>query len=199
MKKLSAPLLLLALLTACTFAPRDTGSAFMFALQPAQTEQQKTGNDSLIVFSPTTSPELDTYRIALNREGRRWDYYAGAKWSDFLPLLVQDNITKTIDETHLFKTVATGDSGLTGDKILKTEIRAFQAEYAAGRDAPIVKIRLTISLVSRLERKPLTSFTIKAEQPAAANTLTAIHAAFANAFDQAQRQLVAKLAELNKQ
>ena len=171
----------------------------MFALQPAQAEQQARRNDSLVVFMPTTSPELDTYRIALNGNGKRWDYYAGAKWSDFLPLLVQDSITKTLDETHLFKTVTTSDSGLTGDKILKTEIRAFQADYAAGRAAPVIKIRMTVSVLSRFERKPLASFTIKATQPAASNSLTAIQTAFSAAFNDAQRQLITQLAEIYKQ
>ena len=192
-------ILLSAFLTGCTFAPRDTGNSFMFALQPAQAEQQARRNDSLVVFMPTTSPELDTYRIALNGNGKRWDYYAGAKWSDFLPLLVQDSITKTLDETHLFKTVTTSDSGLTGDKILKTEIRAFQADYAAGRAAPVIKIRMTVSVLSRFERKPLASFTIKATQPAASNSLTAIQTAFSAAFNDAQRQLITQLAEIYKQ
>ena len=192
-------LFLSALLTGCTFTPRDTGASFMFALQPVQIEQQAAQNDSHVVFMPTTSPELDTHRIALNRNSKRWDYYAGAKWSDFLPLLVQDNITKTLDEAHLFKRVTTSDSGLTGDKILKTEIRAFQAEYAAGRAAPVIKIRMTVSLLSRFERKPLASLAIKAAQPATGNSLTAIQAAFSTAFTEAQRQLVTQLAEIYKQ
>jgi len=197
MKKIYA-LLLLTLLAACSFTPRDTGSSFMFALQPVEVTGQGAAKDSLIVFAPTTAPELDTHRIALNKDGKRWDYYAGAKWSDFLPLLVQDNLTKTLEQSGLFKNVATSDSGLTGDKILKTEIRAFQAEYEAGSKAPVIKIRMNVSLVSRLERRPLASFTIKAERKATADTLPAIQSAFAAAFSEAQQQLVEKLEEKNK-
>lgn len=191
-------LLLAGLAAACTLTPRDTGSSFMFALAPVTIAQQGAGKETLVVALPTTSPELDTYRIALNRQGASWDYYAGARWSDFLPLLVQDNVTKTLAETHLFRTVATGDSGLTGDKILKTEIRAFQAEYKAGSAAPVIKIRMVVSVVSRLERAPLASFVIEAEKKASGNSLSAIQTAFAAAFNEAQRQLVVKLGEAAK-
>jgi cholesterol transport system auxiliary component len=185
--------LVLIPLTACTFTPRDTGTAFMFALQPVEIAGQGAEKDNLIVFMPTTSPELDTHRIALNRGGKQWDYYAGARWADFLPLLVQDNITKTLEQAHLFKTVATGDSGLTGDKILKTEIRAFQAEYKGGSAAPVVKIRMIVRLVSRLERRPLASFVLEAEKKTSGDSLSAIQSAFAAAFNETQRQLVGKL------
>ena len=197
MRKICA-ILLLGLLAACSFTPRDTGSSFMFALQPIEAAQQKPGAESLVVFMPTTSPELDTYRIALNGNGTRWDYYAGARWSDFLPLLVQDNITKSLAQAQIFKSVSTGDSGLTGDKILKTEIRAFQAEYKTGSTVPIVKISMVVSLVSRMERVPLSSFGVNVEKKASDNSLSAIQAAFASAFNAAQQQLIEKLEASNK-
>jgi len=111
---------------------------------------------------------------------------------------VQDNVTKTLEQAHLFKTVATADSGLTGDKILKTEIRAFQAEYTEGHAAPVIKIRMIVSLASRLERRPLASFTVGAEKKATGNSLSAIQSAFAAAFSETQQQLVMKLEEINK-
>jgi ABC-type uncharacterized transport system auxiliary subunit len=191
-------LILFAQLTACSFTPLDTGTSFMFSLHPpVQTERkveaQEAEKDRLVIFAPTTSPELDTYRIALRTEDNRWDYYAEARWSDFLPMLVQDSVTKTLDESGLFTSVATGDSGLTGDKILKTEIRGFHAEYRAGHAAPVVKIRMIASLVSRHERRPLASFAIRVERRATANSLSAVQAAFSAAFGEAQQQLVAKL------
>jgi ABC-type uncharacterized transport system auxiliary subunit len=184
------------LLTACSFAPLETGSGFRFALEPVAVEGHTPQPESITVMMPTTSPELDTRRIAL-RINHRWDYYSAARWSDFLASLVQDNFTKTLDEAHLFKSVAPVDSGLVADKILKIEIRSFEAEYTDGNAAPLIKIRMSVSIVSRLERRPLASFTLKAEQRAAANSLTAIQAAFAAAFNDTQQQLVEKLEKKN--
>ena len=181
------------LLAACTLTPRDTGAAFMFALNPVKISQPGPQKEVLLVSLPTTAPELDTYRIALKRDDRRWDYYEGARWPDFLPVVVQNDMTRTLVHAGLFKNVATDEAGLIGDMILKTEIIAFQAEYTAGSAAPVIKIRITASLVGRLEMKPLSSFTIDAEKKAAGNNLSAIQAAFAAAFNDVQRQLAGKL------
>lgn len=180
------------ILSACSFEPRETGSGFRFALESVSVETHNPQPESIAVMMPSTSPELDTRRIAL-RINHRWDYYAAARWSDFLEELVQDNFTKTLDDSHLFKSVAAVDSGLTSDKILKTEIRSFQADYSSADAAPLIKINMSVNIVSRLERRPLASFTLKAEQRASANNLTAIQVAFSNAFDDVQKQLVDKL------
>jgi cholesterol transport system auxiliary component len=195
-------ILTLSLLASCTFAPRDTGSGFMFALEPIEAAAPAAtdkilADKILIVAQPTAVAELDTYRIALKKGGQRWDYYAGARWSDFLPAVVQDDLTKTLEQSGLFKNVTADESGLTGDRILKVEIKKFQAEYAEGA-VPVIRVRLAVSLISRLERARLASFTVSAEKAASSNTLSSIQAAFAAAFSDAERQVVAKLAEAGK-
>lgn len=195
-------LLLAGLVTACTFVPRDTGSGFMFALEPVNVTaapMDKTLADKvLIVAQPTAIAELDTYRIALKRGGQRWDYYAGARWSDFLPAVVQDDLTKTLDQSGLFKSVTADESGLKGDRILKVEIKKFQAEYAEDSAVPVIRIRMAVSLVSRVERARLASFAISVEKAASANTLAALQAAFAATFNEAEHQAVAELAGTGK-
>ncbi|MBI3441435.1 MAG: membrane integrity-associated transporter subunit PqiC [Proteobacteria bacterium] len=180
-------------LTACTFAPKDTGRAYMFALSPALMTRHAPVNTSLIVSLPTAAPELDTYRIALTRDSKQWDYYAGARWSDFLPLLVQDSLTKTLEEARLFKAVTTDQAGVDGDQTLKAEIRTFQAEYTPGYAEPTVKIRIVVSLSKRTEGTTSGPFEIRGETRAAKNKLPDIQAAFALAFNDAQKQLVYKL------
>ena len=182
-----------ALVAACTLTPRDTGTAFMFALAPIKIIQQQPDGESLVVAAPTTSPELDTYRIALLGDGKRWDYYAGARWSDFLPMLVQDNITKTLEYTRMFRGVTTDETGLPAERMLKTEIRDFEARYEAHDDVPVIKIRMVVSLLTRAERKPILSFTVNAEKKAAGPHLAQIQEAFTDVFNDAQRQMIEKL------
>jgi cholesterol transport system auxiliary component len=194
--------LLTGLIAACSFEPRDTGSGFMFALEPVEAAAPPAADKTLVdkvlvIAQPTAIAELDTYRIALKKGAQRWDYYAGARWSDFLPAVVQDDLTKTLEQSGLFKNVTADESGLTGDRILKVEIKKFQAEYAEGA-APVIRIRLAVNLISRLERARLASFTISAEKAASGNTLSSIQAAFAAAFSDAERQAVTKLAETGK-
>ncbi|MCE9507769.1 MAG: ABC-type transport auxiliary lipoprotein family protein [Alphaproteobacteria bacterium] len=195
MKKILALCACFVLLASCALTtPKDTGRAFMFALPPVETAvHAKAGGGSLTVALPTAAPELDTYRIALNREGQRWDYYAGARWADFLPLMVQDSLTKTLSDAKLFRTAATDQSGSRGEKILNVDIRAFQAEYESKTLAPVIKISLMVALRKQGEGTPAASFDIHTEAKAAQDSLSAIQAAFAAAFAEAQKQLVSKL------
>lgn len=180
---------------ACSMiTPKDTGRSFMFALPPVETAAPgRPGSSSLTVALPTAAPELDTYRIALSRAGKRWDYYAGARWADFLPLMVQDSLTKTLSEAKLFKTTVTDQADGHSEKVLNIDIRAFQAEYAGKDGAPLIKIRLTARLRNQGEAKPATAFDISTEARAAEDSLPAIQTAFAKAFGEAQKQLVGKL------
>ncbi len=190
-------ILIAGLAAACTLAPRDTGTAFMFALAPIRIINQGAASESLVVALPTTSPELDTYRIALTKDDGRWDYYAGARWAEFLPLIVQDSLMKTLEHARLFKSVRMDQTGLIGDKLLKVEIRAFQAAYAPGAATPVIGVRMAASLLSDLERTPLATFTVSAERKASGNRLSEIQAAFVAAFNEAQLQLVDKLGRIS--
>lgn len=185
--------LITALAAACTLTPRDTGKAFMFSLSPLRIIQQGPQSETLVVAMPVTSPELDTYRIALKRDDGRWDYYAGARWAEFLPLIVQDSLTKTLEHARMYKAVAPDQTGLMGDKILKTEIRTFQAEYTPGSIIPVVKVQMVVSVLTRVERNCLASFSVSADKKAGGHDLPAIQRAFTAAFNEAQRQLIEQL------
>jgi ABC-type uncharacterized transport system auxiliary subunit len=189
---------LISLLAACSLGPRDTGKAFLFSLPAAKVTARGQAAGSLVVALPTTSPELDTFRIALIRPDGRWDYYAGTRWAEFLPMLVQDSLAETLGEARIFESVATDQTGLAGDKLLKTEIRLFQAEYTPHNEAPVAKVRIAVSLLTRLERTPLAFFTVNAEKRATGNRLADIQAAFAAAFSTAQQQMADKLAAARK-
>lgn len=182
--------ILTGLAAACSFAPKDTGTAFMFTLKPINVVQQGAAKETLVVALPAAPAEIDTARIAILRSGGQWDYYAGAKWADFVPQLAQQSMIKTLEAARIFKSVAADASGITGDKVLKSEIRSFQAEYAKPGAAPTVKVRMVMSLLTRVDRVPVLSFEIAASKKAAADGLPQIQAAFVSAFNDAQLQAV---------
>jgi ABC-type uncharacterized transport system auxiliary subunit len=183
------------LLAACaTFTPKNVGKAFMFSLKPAQVGKQAAVPKRLIVVLPTTSPELDTYRIALVRGSGAKDYYADARWADFLPVLVQDSVIKTLERAGAYEAITSGQTGLEGDLALKIEIRGFQAEYAAKGAPPSIHIRMVVSLLDRLDRTVIKSFEADSGRVKASGTgLPAIHAAFNTAFGVVQQQMLQKL------
>lgn len=178
-------LAIFALTASCTLTPRNTGSAHMFILKPAEVSVAPAAAKNLTVALPQTSSVLDTARVALTRNGKFQDYYADARWADFLPVLVHDNLAKTLSRTGVADAAG-------GHFILKTDIRAFQAEYTAGRIAPVIKIRMQARLVS-LEKGDVLNFTAEVTRKADHDRLADIQAAFAAAFNDVQKQIATKV------
>lgn len=197
MRKALVSLLALGSLIAvsCTLAPRDTGRAFIFALDaapPAPTHIAMSP-DTLVVALPTAAPELDTARIALVKTDGHWDYYAGAKWPDFLPLVVQSSLTESLTGSGLYKTVAADQTGTRADQTLTSSIRNFQTVYRAGAAAPVARITLSFRLTRAGDSEPLAAFDVNAQAPAAQDSLSSVQTAFASAFRNAQQQAILKL------
>ena len=197
---LFSAVLLTGLLVACSLPVRNIPPLTRLALNPIETPQRRAtpSGGTVIVDLPSTVRELDTYRIALKKNDRDWDYYAGAGWSNFLPIVVRDDVAKTLQQTRLFKSVVTDKTGQAGDRILKIEIQSFQAEYGAVSAMPVARVRMSVSLVGYLQQAQLASFTVSASAKVAANNLSAIQSAFAAAFSDAQRQIVRKLGAAHK-
>lgn len=197
MKKALVSLIALGSLIAvsCTLAPRDTGRGFVLALDhlPAASTHVAMSPDTLVVALPTAAPELDTARIALVKQDGHWDYYAGAKWPDFLPLVVQDSLTESLSGSGLYKTVVSDQSGARGGQKLATVIRSFQTVYRTGAAAPVAKVALSVRLTAAGEADAVAAFDVQAQAPAAQDRLGDIQTAFAAAFRSAQQQAILKL------
>lgn len=191
MLMLIAPFLLL-LPSGCSLAPKDIGQSYMFALDAAPLQRHSQVAWSLVVARPSAPAQLDTFRISLRRNNT-WDYYAGAKWVEFLPAVVQQNLVRSLDSAAMFTAVNADDAGSSGKFILQTQIHSFHAEYAGKTALPIIEIRLTAKLVSFADGSVAASFEGRARQPAAADSLTAIQQAFQAGFITAERRLAEKL------
>jgi cholesterol transport system auxiliary component len=193
MKRFAA--LLLVLLTACSLPPKDAGRGYMFTLTGIRPARQELIGTRVIVAIPEAAPDLDTSRVALLRGAHIRDYYAGISWADFLPELVQDDLVSTLRASGLFTAVASDTSGGVADRLLKTDIRNFDAEYGPGGGAPVIRVRLAGKLQSRLDRRTLLSFEAEGQSRATEDRAAAIHTAFQRAFNSALQQVVAGLAE----
>ncbi|MBI1214985.1 MAG: hypothetical protein GC185_04095 [Alphaproteobacteria bacterium] len=187
---------LLAVLAGCHLTPVDTGRSYMFALRPdfaPPAPASKAVAASLTVGLPVAPDALDTYRVALLRGGGVWDYYAGARWADFLTGMVQDSLVKSIETTQVFDNVASDAAGLTGGLILKPEIRAFNAEYGPGGDRPVIHVRIVATLMTGISRENIASIDASDDRRAADDSLPAIQAAFRKAYLAVEKKLVARL------
>ncbi|HZF16935.1 MAG TPA: ABC-type transport auxiliary lipoprotein family protein [Steroidobacteraceae bacterium] len=148
----------------------------------------------LLVPRPIVAPGLDTDRIALVHADRRIDYYAGSQWGAPMPEVIQSAVVESLQNSARFRGVQRDLTNFRPDYVLQLDVRAFQAEYAEG-SVPRVRVDL-IATVGRLnDRRSVVTFAAAATEPADANTMTAVTAAFDKALQSATRTLLAQVSE----
>ena len=158
----------------------DSPAPKLFVLSPKSTF----ANDipkvtaQLVVEAPIASEGLNTHRIALRHSPLTLDYFAGARWTERVPLLVQTLLVESFENTKKIVSVARQGIDLRADYVLKTELREFQAEYGGGNAAPEVWVRLNAKLVRMPARIIVASETFEARLTAGGTTMTDVVYAF---------------------
>lgn len=143
----------------------------------------------LLVLQPSAAPALVTNRIATRWPGNRVDYYAGARWGGELPQVVQAALVEGARGSGRLRTVEADPGQFRSTHVLGVELTRFEADYSAGQP-PIARVELTATVARFQDRAALASWTVKAEQPAAQNTLSAVTAALDGAFARAGAEVL---------
>jgi cholesterol transport system auxiliary component len=143
----------------------------------------------LSVEVPTATAGLNSARIALRPTPTTLEYYAGASWIDVVPVMVQNLLLESLDNTGKVDVLGREVVGVRADFALLTHVREFQAEYdTAG--APLVRVRLQARLI-RLPRRTSVAATSEEFVVRASNTsLPAIVDAFDEASGKALKRIV---------
>jgi cholesterol transport system auxiliary component len=151
----------------------------------------------IVVARPRASSALDTDRIAVVAAGSRFDYYAGARWAEAAPQMVQERLVAALAGTGQFGGgVFAAPARVPAELLLDVELRRFES-VAAGADAssaaaaPVVHVQLQASLVDTRRGQRVTSFLSEAAVPAAENRLQDVIAA----YDDATARVVADVAQ----
>lgn len=132
----------------------------------------------LVVEAPIASEGLNTHRIALRDSPLTLDYFAGARWTERAPQLVQTLLVESFENTKKIVSVARQGVDLRADYVLKTELREFQAEYRDRADAPEIWVRLNAKLVQMPARIIIASETFESRLAAGGSGINEIVFAF---------------------
>jgi cholesterol transport system auxiliary component len=143
----------------------------------------------LSVEVPTATAGLNSARIALRPTPTTLEYYAGASWIDVVPVMVQNLLLESLDNTGKVDVLGREVVGVRADLALLTHIREFQAEYdTAG--APQVRVRMQARLI-RLPRRTSIAAVSEEHVVRAKNTsLPSIVDAFDEAFGKSLKRIV---------
>ena len=190
-----APLAALVLLLAACVDPLSLVSGApprLFDLTPKSTydDDLPEAAGRLTIDVPTATAGLNTARIALKPTPTQFEYYAGARWVDVVPVMTQTLLLESFDNSEKIDVLGRGAYGLRADYGLLVNIREFQAEYPSADEAPDVRIRFQVRLVAMPRRTHIASTSVVGLATAESRKLGDIITAFDQAFGRAAKDLV---------
>ena len=178
----------LALVSACSILPKPDPSD-VYRLASAQPTIQGTPvNWSLRVTKPQTSEFLDSPRIAVVPDGNLISNYANSRWSDPAPVLLRNRLLDGFQRDGRVTLLSTDETNLQADYELGGQLQAFQSEYR-GKAVEVV-IRLDARLVRGRDQRIIASRRFEVRQPMSDAKVPAVVAAFGQAGDQLNKQVV---------
>jgi cholesterol transport system auxiliary component len=151
---------------------------------------------ALGVARPRAAVSLDTERIAVVQPDNRFDYFAGVRWSEPAPQMLQAVVVRALQSEGRYEVVVAAPNRVPTDLLLDIELRRFEAVYAAGGAAPSVRVEFQATMVDPRQGRRLSSVVASAEVVAADNRRDAVVDAFQRATAEAVQALAAWLREL---
>lgn len=187
--RLFAALALVVSLGGCSLLSSDPPQ--LFDLSPKNTfEGDAPAVDwQLVVEEPTTPNAINTDRIAIRPAQLEIQYYPGVKWTDRAPALVQTLMVESFENSGKIVGVGRRSIGLSGDYILTSELREFEA-VADGAGRANVVVRLVLKLVRQSSGGIIASTTAAATIEAASDKVGDIVVAFDAALGKVLKQSV---------
>jgi cholesterol transport system auxiliary component len=138
-------------------------------------------------------PGLDSDHIVLLRADRRFDSYAGSRWADEMPRMLEALVVDALRDSGAYHAVFGDAAPFPADYSVAITIRRFEADYAASERAPTVHVVFDVAVGRRSDRALLGAFSLAAAQPAAENRMSAVVAAFEAATQRALTDLAQRV------
>ena len=154
----------------------------------------------LVVDEPSTAKGIDTDRIAIAPQPLEVKYFAGSRWADRAPRMMQQLLIQSFENTKKIVSVGRQSLGLRSDFVLKTELREFQAEKTA-EGSTVVRVRLNVKLLRPAIGQIVASESFESVKPAASENVPDIVQSFDDAVGAVLKRAVTwtlKAGEENK-
>lgn len=198
MKRFMPLVAVVALTAGCTGSMLTSGNEppEIYRLEgPALVATGDTLSLAIGVARPRSASSLDTERIAVVRAGSGFDYFAGMRWADAAPQMLQTLLVRAFAADGRFATAVASPSRVPTDLLLDVELRRFEAVYATADGPPRVRVELQATLVDSRKGTRLASFLASSEAPAERDRQAEVVAAFGVASNQALQAVVTHVRE----
>lgn len=147
---------------------------------------------ALGVLRPRSPASLDTNRVAVEQPGGLFDYYAGVRWAESTPQMLQSVLVAALAADGGFAATLAAPSRVPTEFTLDIELRRYTAVYD-GSAAPHVYVQWQATLLDGRRGTRITSFLADGEATAAENRREAMVAAFQSATSAATVETVRQI------
>jgi cholesterol transport system auxiliary component len=163
----------------------------LFDLSPKNTfdDELPRANWQLVVEEPTAPNAINTDRMAIRPSSLQDQYLPGVKWTDRAPALVQTLMVESFENSGRIVGVGRRAIGLTGDYVLSSELREFEA-VADGAGTTNVVVRLVLKLVRQSSGSIIASQTVSQSVQSASDQPADIVVAFDAALGKVLKRTV---------
>ncbi len=191
--RIAVLLALTAVLSACGFQLPGSGPApDIYDLSPKSSfdEDLPKINLQLVVEEPSSARGIDSDHITLRPSPIEIKYFAGVRWVDRAPRMVQILLVESFENTGKVVAVGRQSIGLRPDFSVKSDLREFQAEYFEAGGQPRIHVRLNLKLIKMPEARIVASRTFDQIEPASGKEITAIVQSFDETLGKVMRRSV---------
>lgn len=172
-------------LAGCSLSLPGLGPApDLYDLSPKSTfpDEVPSASWQLVVEAPNAPTSIDTDRVAIKPGPLELKYFPTAKWTDRAPAMVQMLLIESFENSGKIVAVGRRAIGLSGDYVLKSELREFQAERFGPDGATTVRVRINLKLVRVTSGIIIASESFERQATAASDTPRDVVLAFDEAL-----------------
>ena len=186
-------LALLASLASCvSLLPDPAPADNVYRLFVARERVPQTASALVIrVDRPSASIVFETQDILVSPDGRRLAVAGGARWSEVIPVLVQESMVDVMGQRPNLVGVIPSSGARTDTRIHLT-IKSFEARFDNGQEnPPLAVVHYSVGLANASDRNFLGSFDVEKTVRASEARVTSI----VDAMDEANKQAMNAIAD----
>lgn len=140
-----------------------------------------TAHWQLSVSSPSAARVIDTFRITVRPTPDEVQVYKGAAWAKLPSDMVEDTVTRALEDSGRIDAVASQGSGVAADYKLVMDMRRFEADYD-GAAVPSATIEVNAKLLHAIDQSVVGSRTFLHAEPAAGTDVKSVVDAFSRSL-----------------
>lgn len=191
---LALPLVLAPGCAGLTTLQSATAPVDLYNLTPKSTfdDSSPAVEVQLVVEEPTADASVNTDRIAVKPHPLMVQYFAGSRWVERAPLVVQRVLIESFENTRKVPAVGRSQVGLRADYVLVMDLREFQAVQKEDSPDALVSanVRLNIKIVKQPEGLIVGSRSFAKLEQARSNDMVDVVGAFDDALGKVMRLAV---------